>query len=154
MAPRATGQNGGNTPTTIKYKNANSADPNPALAQNAVYGEIAQANALAQGSPVGTYPAFEWAGPLSIGGFSDWYIPAQNELAIVCFNLGPSWTTATAFKTGNSEAFSTTNAYWSSTEYTGVTTLAWYQFFSTGFQGGDFKDSVNIYARAVRRVAA
>ncbi len=81
------------TSGTIQYKNANTADPNPALAQNVVYGEIPQDNALAAGQPAGTYPLFEWAAGLNtanFNGFNDWYIPAKNELEILYFNLKPT----------------------------------------------------------------
>ena len=36
-----------------------------------------------------TYPAFQWARSLTINGFSDWYIPARDELEICYRNLKP-----------------------------------------------------------------
>lgn len=80
------------TSGTLAYKNADSADPNPALAQNEVYGKIPQDNALAQGSPANTYPAFEWAASVNsvgLNGFNDWYISSKNELEILYYNLKP-----------------------------------------------------------------
>ena len=37
-----------------------------------------------------TYPAFQWARSLVINGFSDWYIPARDELEICYRNLKPT----------------------------------------------------------------
>ena len=36
------------------------------------------------------YPAFKWARSLTINGFSDWYIPARDELEICYRNLKPT----------------------------------------------------------------
>jgi hypothetical protein len=84
------------TPGTVQYKNVNFADPNPTLAQNIVYGKIAQDNALAAGQPTGTYPLFEWVNGINTGaginGYKDWYIPATNELAVLYFFLKPDIT--------------------------------------------------------------
>jgi hypothetical protein len=149
VAPRATGQNGGNTPTGIQWKTTTAADTNP-NSQNTVYGKLAsdQFNDA-------SHPAFQWSRGLTIATFSDWYIPAQNELAILVYNLGPSWTTATAFQTGNSEAFeSTLSSYWSSTQDSAFTTDVWGQFFGNGSGGYSTKTTTTFWARAVRRVAA
>ena len=37
-----------------------------------------------------TYPAFQWARSLTINGFSDWYIPARDELEFCYRNLKPT----------------------------------------------------------------
>ena len=90
-------------------------------------------------------PAADFCTGLTIGGYSDWYLPARYELEIAYFNLkpttngnqtnyginnysvpkrlvnytsgNPAQTYVTRFKSGNSEAFSSaiTN-HWSSTE--------------------------------------
>jgi hypothetical protein len=90
-----------------------------------------------------SHPAAEFCEGLTIGTFSDWYMPAQNELEVCYFNLKPTTgsnstgsgtntnavpsrgsnytagtpaqTAATDFQTGNTEAF-ISNYYWSSTE--------------------------------------
>jgi hypothetical protein len=36
-----------------------------------------------------TYPAAQFCKGLTIGGFSDWYLPAINELGVIYFNLKP-----------------------------------------------------------------
>lgn len=124
-----------------------------------------------------SHPAAQYCEGLTIGGYSDWYLPAINELEVCYYNLKPSTgsnntsygtntnavpsrasnytasvppqTSATAFKTGNSEAFGETS-YWTST---GVnTTQAYVKFFNYGAQFGSNKNSYR-YVRAVRRVA-
>jgi hypothetical protein len=175
VAPRATGQFGGNTPSTIQWKTSASADTNP-NSQNAVYGKLATDQFTGP-----TYPAFNWAKGLNIGGNTDWYIPAKNELEILYFNLkpdttanntssginpnavparasnytagNPAQTTNALFQSGGSEAFSTAVFYWSSSENSIFTSDAWSQNFSNGIQGGNTKDNLG-YARAVRRIAA
>jgi len=126
-----------------------------------------------------SHPAAEFCEGLTIGGFSDWYMPAKNELEVCYYNLKPGtdsnvtdWgintnavpsrgsnytsgtpaqTSATDFKTTGTEDFSP-NRYWSSTELS--STSAWRQYFSNGSQNstGDYKDD-SFLVRAVRRVA-
>ena len=123
------------------------------------------------------HPAAQFCEGLTIGGFSDWYSPAKNELEVCYFNLKPTstsnntssginanavparasnytagtpaQTSASAFQSGNSQAFSAA-IYWSSSEVS--TGRAWRQDFSTGEQNDSDKDSFR-YIRAVRRVA-
>jgi hypothetical protein len=124
-------------------------------------------------------PAANFCEALSIGGYTDWYLPAKNELEVCYYFLKPStnsnntpWgsnanavspepistnytsgspaqTSATAFKTSGGEDFSA-NYYWSSTEAS--STAAWIQSFSNGLQDPDSKTNSR-YTRAVRRVA-
>lgn len=62
--------------------------------------------------------AAPWARALSIGGFTDWQIPAKDVLAKLYDNLRPNLSTiAAAFKTGGAEAFHASSQYWSSTCY-------------------------------------
>jgi len=124
-----------------------------------------------------SHPAAQFCKGLTIGGFSDWYMPALNELEVCYYNLKPTTdgnntgagtntnavpsrgsgytsgtpaqTSATNFKSGGAQAFS--GLYWSSTE--AQTTLAWFQNFSTGRQASFSKDSSIFKVRAVRRVA-
>jgi hypothetical protein len=124
-----------------------------------------------------THPAAQFCEGLTIGGFSDWYMPARNELEVCYYNLKPTTTSnntnsgtntnavpsrgsnytsgtpaqtsANDFKTGNAEAFAAAN-YWSSTENSAL--FAWRQRFSDGFQTTNSKDLSN-RVRAVRRVA-
>jgi len=124
-----------------------------------------------------SHPAAQFCEGLTIGGFSDWYMPAKNELEVCYFNLKPSTTindtfsgtntnavpsrgsnytsgtpartSAAAFQSGGSEAFTALD-HWSSTENSA--TLAWKQSFNDGEQYGGSKTNP-FRVRAVRRVA-
>ncbi len=125
------------------------------------------------------HPAAQFCEGLTIGGFSDWYFPAKNELEICYFNLKPTTgsnntssgtntnavpsrgsnytagtpaqTSAAAFQTGGAEAFNPLVTYWAGTE--GSASTAWFQFFDGGFQGSGNSKTNSNYVRAVRRVA-
>jgi hypothetical protein len=125
-----------------------------------------------------THPAAEFCEGLSIGGFSDWYMPAKNELEVCYFNLkptttsnntasginansvparasnytsgNPAQTSAAAFKISTGAQAFADAAYWSSTEDS--TTTAWKQLFGYGFQYVGLK-IVSSHVRAIRRVA-
>ena len=72
----------------------------------------------------------------SIDGHTDYHIPAQAELNILCCNLRdmvePNW-------------------HWSSTQCSSYT--AWYQYFDSGFQDVYYKGT-QLAVRAVRRILA
>jgi len=125
-----------------------------------------------------SHPAAEFCEGLTIGGFSDWYLPAKNELEICYYNLKPTTTSnntasgintnavpsrgvnytedtpaqtsSAAFKNTGAEDFAALEDYWSSTE-SGVQ-IAFLQGFSTGLQATQDKDRTMV-VRAVRRVA-
>jgi len=71
---------------------------------------------------------------LTLGGYSDWFLPSKDELNEMYLNKAAIGGFAS-------------NDYWSSTEdvYVG----AWFQFFSSGLQAGDGK-VLNNFVRAVR----
>jgi len=124
-----------------------------------------------------SHPAAQFCEGLTIGGFSDWYLPAKNELEVCYYNLKPSTasnntafginpnavparasnyttgnpaqTSAVIFRTGNAEAFAG-GAYWNSTQYSA--TYAWQENFLDGYQGYASK-SGNSRVRAIRRVS-
>jgi hypothetical protein len=126
------------------------------------------------------YGAAVFAEGLTIGGYSDWYLPAKNELEVLYYFLKPttdvnntssgsnanavspepistSYTSGSPAQTSAGIGFRTeeTNAfasdgYWSSTEANAD--YAWRQFFNGGGQGGPNKGNSN-YVRAVRRIA-
>ena len=169
VAPKSGGEN-----SSVAYKTTSSADTNPP-SQNQEYGKLAT-DAFNDAS----HPAFQWAKGLSIGGYTDWYIPAKNELEIIYRNLKPSTdsndtgsgananavptptlnytasdpaqTSVAIFQAGGSEAFSG-SYYVSASEFSSNTGYAWRQSFITGWQNGSSKTSAN-YARAIRRVPA
>jgi len=126
------------------------------------------------------HPAADFCNNLSIGGFTDWYLPAKDELEVLYYNLkpttqsnntasgrntnavpprnsnytsgDPAQTSVTDFQTGNTEAFVATS-YWSSTQdFNFPTEFAFRLSFNNGFQSGTNKDGSSIF-RAVRRVA-
>ena len=126
------------------------------------------------------HPCGQFCDNLTVGGYSDWYMPAQNEVEVCFYNLkpttganntssginpnavpvrastytsgDPAQTSVAIFQTGNAEAFDNPQ-YWASTQFGGGKPFAaQYQTFSTGFQN----DTGKVYSnrvRAVRRVA-
>jgi hypothetical protein len=125
---------------------------------------------------IADHPAAEFCVNLSIGGFTDWYLPARWELDIAYFHLKPttannntSWgdnpysvprrdstytagdppqTSITAFQSTQSEAF-VDQSHWSSTENNAST--AWGLSFINGNQNaGDVFGAKTGAARRVR----
>jgi hypothetical protein len=124
-----------------------------------------------------SHPAAQFCEDLSIGGYTDWYLPAHYELDIAYENLKPttdsnntSWginpysvpertvnrtagaparTSVAAFQSGGAEAF-VDNYHWSSTE--SGSTIAWMLFFYNGVQTNGAKTS-SYRVRAFRKVA-
>ncbi|MGV7210470.1 DUF1566 domain-containing protein [Oxalobacteraceae bacterium A2-2] len=113
----------------------------------------------------------------TINGFSDWYIPARDELEVLYRNLKPTdeenWegdgvnansippgaeytddspaqTTVEAFRDGGAEAFSE-SWYWSSTQHEASPGRAWDQDFDFGHQNYGRKSYAG-RVRAVRRL--
>ena len=127
-----------------------------------------------------SHPAGQFCEGLTIGGFSDWYMPAKNELEVCYYNLKPTTssnatssginanavptrasnytagtpaqTSATDFKDTGSEDFAalSSDGYWSSTAYSA--TYAWKQTFYSGTQNYGGKN-FPYRVRAIRRVA-
>ena len=168
IAPLSSGQ------TETAWKNANTATPG---ADSDINGIQNTADMVADGNST-VYPCAHFCNNASIGGFSDWYMPAQNELDVCYFNLkpttgsnttssginpnavparasnytsgNPAQTSAAAFQSGGAEPFaSVATVYWSSTESDAASARK--QSFSNGFQYGNYKDGSG-RVRAVRRV--
>ena len=123
------------------------------------------------------YPAAHFCNNLVIGDFSDWFMPARNELEVCYYNLKPTTnsnfttsgintnavpsrgsnytagtpaqTAVTDFQTGNTEAFTGTE-YVSSTESSATTVFD--QSFNTGNQRSSTAKTDAQYVRAIRRV--
>lgn len=173
VAVSGTGSTGtGGTPATAAYNSGSGTTVN---AQGKVYGKTAQ-----DANNNGDHPVFQWAAGLNIGGHTDWYIPALNELEILYRNLkpdatanrttvgananavpsatsnytagSPARTTVTLFQAGSAEAFVTANYYWSATEDASNSGKAWGLHFHDGMHFSYTKGQT-IYARAIRRVA-
>jgi hypothetical protein len=126
-----------------------------------------------------TYPAAQFCEGLSIGGYTDWYMPAINEVQVFYYNLkpgtasnttgdgtnansvprrnsnytagDPAQTSAAIFQTGGSEAFNV-GGQASSTQYVGNSSAMAYVNFYNGNYGGALKTSV-YSVRAARRIA-
>lgn len=166
VAPVSTGQTGS------QYKTSNTIDSTWSVIDGPA--NSASINDAA-------HPAAFFCEGLTIGGFTDWYLPAILELEIAYFNLKPSTdanitstgtnaysvpprasnytsgnpaqTTATDFKSGGSQQFAdgATQNYISSTQAT--TTRVNAKGFQTGGASTPFKSTTAfILARAVRRV--
>ena len=79
---------------------------------------------------------------LTLGGYSDWFLPSKDELNEMYLNIGQG----NALGLGNIGGFSA-YYYWSSTEFNFDT--AWTQYFYDGFQTNANKSN-NFYVRSVR----
>jgi hypothetical protein len=171
VAPLSSGQ------TQDLWKNANTATPG---ADSDINGPQNTADMVADGNST-VYPCAHFCNNASIGGFSDWYMPAKNELEICYFNLKPttaandtgsginpnavparasnytnapsvpSQTSAAAFQSGGAEPF-VVSVYWSSTEFSALFVKT--QYFGNGSQrvNADYKTN-SFRVRCIRRVA-
>jgi hypothetical protein len=168
IAPLSSGQ------TTGQWKNANTATPG---ADSDINGPQNTADMVADGNST-VYPCAHFCNNASIGGFSDWYMPAKNELEVCYFNLkptttsnntsaginpnavparasnytagNPAQTSAAAFQSGGAEAFATA-FYWSSRDSSAR--YAQLQYFGNGIQfSTGFYKIGSYHVRAVRRV--
>jgi hypothetical protein len=127
-----------------------------------------------------SHPAAQFCEGLSIGGYSDWYLPARYELDIAYENLkpttdsnitvsgindysvpkrtvnrtagDPAQTSITAFQSTGSEPFVTGASHWSSTSMEISFSEAWRLSFSNGTQGEFFKTNSS-RVRAFRKFA-
>ena len=78
---------------------------------------------------------------LTLGGYTDWFLPSKDELNEMYSNIGPG----NALGLGNIGGFTDGN-FWSSTEYNDG---AWQQYFLNGNSWTSDKNNYN-YVRAVR----
>ncbi len=167
VAPVSSGE------STLKYKNLGTAVPG---ADSVIDGPQNTADMVADGNST-VYPAAHFCNDASIGGFTDWYMPAKNELEVCYYNLKPTTTSnntssgtntnavpsrgsnytagtpaqtsAAAFKDTGAEDFAAAK-YWSSTE--NLATNVWTQSFFNGYQADNLK-YVFYKVRCVRRLA-
>jgi hypothetical protein len=162
VAPKASGESASKAWKTATTTTAGTLSLNDGLSNS---------NAMNNSS----HPAAQFCRALTIGGYSDWYLPAKDELEILYRYLkpdntandttsgannnsspvgavytasNPTTSVSLAYTTGNAEVFAA-NYYWSSTEYTA--SYAWFQPFSGGNQTNYLKTS-GYYVRAVRKV--
>jgi hypothetical protein len=128
------------------------------------------------------HPCAQFCDNLVTGGFSDWYMPAKNELEVCYFNLKPTTnnnntssgtntnavpsrasnyttgtpaqTSALAFQDGGAQAFNpAATQYWVSTEFNAFS--ANIQGFFNGYQSSTsfYAKNGSRFVRAIRRVA-
>jgi len=123
------------------------------------------------------HPAAKFCEDLTIGGYTDWYLPSLYELAICYYNLKPSTalnltsigvnpaavptrgsnysegtpaqTALAAFQAGGAQAFNTTE-YWTSSQYS--SNDAWWINFTNGNQVAAYGKTNTMQVRAIRRV--
>jgi hypothetical protein len=170
VGPRSSANSG-----AIQWKNANTDTPG---ASSVIDGPQNTADIVADGNST-VYPAAHFCNDLVIGGYTDWYMPAKNEVEIQYYNLKPgtypndttsginpnavparasnytagtpAQTSAAAFQVGGAQEFVNLR-WWSSTENT-FNTVAVQQFY-TGLQFTCTKIQYPAYqVRAIRRVA-
>jgi hypothetical protein len=171
VAPAATGASGtGYTITTnLQWKTTNTTTAGTTSSFDGAANSANMNNA--------DHPAAQFCEGLSIGGYTDWYMPARYELDIAYENLkpttasnnasyginpysvpertvdrtagDPSQTSIAAFQSGGAEAF-VALTHWSSTEFS--STRAWNLDFDNGFQTNDTKDDSR-RVRAFRKLA-
>jgi hypothetical protein len=174
VAPRLEGATGtGYTLTTnLAWKTANTTTAGTTSPFDGAANTAAMVTA-----GIADHPAAEFCVNLSIGGFTDWYLPSRFEMDIAYFNLKPStanndinWgindysvpkraannsisyplqTSLGAFSTG-SEAF-VANFHWSSTE--NAVTNGWRVDLSNGLQSVSNTKTGAARIRAFRRIA-
>ena len=87
VAPRATGATGGGytLTTNLQWKTTNTTTAGTGSSFDGAANTAAMVTA-----GIADHPAANFCVGLSIGGFTDWYLPARYELDIAYFNLKPS----------------------------------------------------------------
>lgn len=170
VGPLASAQTSG-----IAWKNANTATTG---ADSFIDGPQNTADMVAGGSST-VYPSAHFCNNVTTGGFSDWYMPAINELEVCYYGLKPTTTTnntavgtntnavpsrgsnytsgtpaqtsAAAFVTSTGAEAFTADYYWSSTEYSSAG--GWSKHFGNASQYYGYSKLSPHRVRAIRRVA-
>lgn len=169
VAPASSGYNG---ESTLTFKTSNTGSSSMTSLFDGATNTANNANT--------SHPAANYCAGLTIGGYSDWYLPALYEMEIAYYNLKPSTTsnnttssggnsyavparpgayttgtpsrtTVSAFQSGGAEDFLTED-HWTSTQYSGSSGQAWLFAFNNGEQRTEDKNNA-FYVRAFRKVA-
>jgi hypothetical protein len=174
VAPRATGATGGGytLTTNLQWKTANTTT---AGTTSSFDGAANTAAIVAAG--ISDHPAAQFCVNLSIGGFTDWYLPSRYEMSIAYFNLKPTTAVNDAFSGANPysvplRAINNTTTYPSITHVTGFTntseafvadfhwiseqnaiSTAFVYRFSNGQEGASDPKVNTFRTRAFRRIA-
>lgn len=156
--------------STLQWKTTNTTTPSAVSVIDGPANSTAMNNA--------NHPCGQFCEGLTIGGFSDWYMPAWNELEVCYFNLKPTtqanstsygantnavpsrgsnYTTGTPAQTSAANFVVTTGAeaftaakYWCSTQTNALTGN--YVSFTQGIATSNYK-VISYLVRAIRRVA-
>jgi hypothetical protein len=175
VAPRATGASGTEytITTNLQWKTSQSTTASTTSSFDGAANTAAMVTA-----GIAAHPAANFCVNLSIGGFTDWYLPARYELDIAYENLKPtttsnntSWginpysvpertvnrtagdpaqTSVLAFQSTGAEPFAAAD-HWSSTEDS--STNAWRLFFGNGSQSTSSGKDASFRVRAFRKLA-
>jgi hypothetical protein len=176
VAPAATGASGTGYPVTamLLWKTTNTTTTGTLSGANGASNTAAMVTA-----GIGNHPAANFCTGLSIGGYSDWYLPARYELDIAYENLkpttanndpssginpysvpertvnrtagAPAQTSVAAFQSGGAEAF-VAEYHLASTQFSSAE--AWHVNFTSGLQrgtGNNGKTNPSALVRAFRR---
>lgn len=165
--------------STLAYKNAATAATG---ADSDIDGPQNTADLVAGGNST-VYPAAHFCNDLSIGGYTDWYLPARNEMDVCYFNLKPSTavnsttsginvnavpvrnsnftlgtpaqTSVAAFQTGGAEALTVQGTSPFGNYWTSTESSATSSWGKTVSNGFNGTESKNglRFVRAIRRVA-
>lgn len=168
VAPKSLG---GEAPSPLIWKTIETST----AGTDSINNGLANTNAMIAAG-ASTHPAANFCKNLTIGGYTDWYLPSKDEFEIIYrylkpttqsnnISLGantssrpptsnytssnPARTSVALFVQGGAEAMRTDNYYWSSTELTSSDAMQ--EGFSNGAQYGQTK-SFTGYVRGVRRV--
>jgi hypothetical protein len=138
VAPRATGATGtGYTLTTnLAWKTAATTTSGTTSEFDGVANTAAMVIA-----GIADHPAAEFCVNLSIGGFTDWYLPSRAELNIAYFNLKPSTAVQETGKGANIYAVPQRNSGWTPSYPTQTTVTA----FNTSAERFEFSTSLGIH---------
>ncbi|MBO97901.1 MAG: hypothetical protein CMD34_03305 [Flavobacteriales bacterium] len=115
------------------------------IGTGSVIGSGAQNTAMIELGCTTPYTAADVCANLTLGGYSDWFLPSRMELVEMHQNIGQG----NALGLGNIGGFSN-SYYWSSTEAFGSST-AWVKYFGSTTSGVNYLDKDELeYVRAIR----
>ena len=142
VAPRLEGATGGSytLTTNLAWKTANTTTANTTSSFDGAANTAAMVTA-----GIADHPAAQFCVNLSIGGFTDWYLPARYELDIAYFNLKPSTTANNTSWGTNIYAVPQRNSNWTSA-YPTQTNLAAFNTSAEAFVAADHWSSTESIA--------
>jgi hypothetical protein len=149
VAPRETGATGsGYTLTTnLAWKSPASAT----TGTTSVYDGLANTTAMVTAG-ISDHPAAQFCVNLSIGGFTDWYLPARLELDIAYFNLKPGTSSSnTAFGVNDYSVPKRIANY--SIDYPGQTYVSAFNTSSESFVNAQHRSSTQTTAGSATTVS-